>query len=271
MANIKLYTRILVATIIVNSSTATDTRFPNYDPKNEALVNIAERAPVAYCLVRIEKNKKLVASAQEPSLPSDPKEYQYTPINTADWFKEQRANLKLIVKAEDDGKKSAGQKISKNLTAAQLQNTVMTDQIHQTLKFVNPDKTIYTPKYTSQAGEGWGVAVDCYMGNSDYKVKRQVGLVNCPPTATNFIMFNKRMVSDGDDGKQKVIWLEDRAGVPLADFANGGDRFFIGSLSDYADGFLEAQHEKCTLMIKSSVFIAAVTWILGFALVFGWY
>ena len=269
MANIKLYTHILVASILVNSLTGTDTRFPNYDPKNEMLTNIVDRNPTAYCLVHIEKGKKFVASAQEPALPKDPKEYQYAKVNTVEWFKEQKPKLKLVVKADDDAKKSNG-KISKSLTASQLLKPKMDEAVYDVLKFVNEDKTIYTPKYTSEAGEGWGVVADCYMSNSEYKIKRQVGLVNCPPTATNFIMFNKRMVNDGDNGKGSVIWLEDRAGVPLVDFANGGDRFFIGPMSDYADGFLESMHENCTLMIKSSAFIMAVTWIIGFVPIFQW-
>lgn len=252
MAKTTPYTRILIAVMMISSLQATDTRFPDYDPKMEVLDNIYNANAVAYCLVHIEKGKKFTSQAKEPEVSSTP---QYVPINSSEWFKERRTNLNLIRDAQaDEKKKSTTLVVGDKITEKQIIKPTKTDEVFQTMKFVNPDDTVFTPKHTTTDGDGYGVIIECYLANSASAVKRQVRYVNCPATSAKFVIVNYRMVSDGDGGKQRVTYLKDRAGIDLSLAANGGDRFFIGPLSDYADGSMDAgSDQECAVTINSEM------------------
>lgn len=262
MANIKLYTKILITVIIVNSTTPLDTRFPNQDPKNEILITIDEGVAAAYCLIHIEKGKRFIPVATEPD------DSEIKPFKTEDWFKSQKPTLKLINKSNDTEKISTGAVAGKKLQVSLLQEKIRADAVYDMLQYVNPDKSIFTPKHTTANGDGYGIIADCYMNNEKQKIKRQVRYLFCMPTHKKFAILNFRLVNDGDNGKSDIRWQKERAGLDLEHFAEGGDRFFTAPLSPYADGFLDIEEESnCMLRIKSGTYLIWISWVSAFSFV----
>lgn len=266
------YIPLTISVIMINMLNATDAGFPLKDPKNDVLINLEDRAPTAYCLIHIEKGKRFVSKEIEPVLDEDSTKHKYQPISSANWFKENLPTLKLVIKSLGTAPEPPkNHVIGKNLKESDLIKPMMKDEMFETLQFVKPDNSIFEPAYTVVTGNdpkygdssnGYGIIVDCYMSNDIPKVKRQVRYLFCTPESKYFKIRNHRMVNDGDAGKP-VLWENDRSGLNLEDFAEGGDRFFIAPLSTYGDGYMEVESESdCLLKIQSSTFILTVEAIL---------
>ena len=257
---------ISISVLLLISVVLTEEQFPLDDPKNNVLYNINERSPVAYCLIHIEKGKKFEAKEPEPD------NFVEKQTNSLDWFKDKRASLKLVKNEEPNVEVLKNKKAGKNLNISSIKIPVQQDGIYKYEQYVKDDNSIFKPEYNTVAtdNEGYGVIADCYMANENKVVKRQVRYLYCKKETEKFVIHNRRMTNDGTDKDGKVIWVNSRAGVNISDFSAGGDRFYIGPLSAYADGFMDTEQEdSCTLRIKSSGFLNAVVGVLGFLVVFG--
>lgn len=273
MANNNKQIKVSISVILLVSAALAQDKFPLDDPKESVLYTINEGSPVAYCLVHIEKGKKF--EAKEP----EPEKIKESTINSADWFKDKKSTLKLIQSEQVDknpknSKNNA--KIGKNVKPSDIKYPKYTDDIYKYDQFIKDDNSIFKPEYTTvtegsgstKISEGYGIITDCYMVNDDKKVKRQVRYMFCDSSQQYFVIHNYRFISDDDNGKQEKKWMNSRSGLKLSDFDQGGDRFYIGPLSFYADGFMDTEQEgKCTLRIKSSGVLGSVVGVLGLLVV----
>lgn len=259
-----VFTLILVITLTRCGYDEGASALCGYDPRLVVVKNISSSKASAYCLIHIEKGKKFIAKTKEPELP---KTLQYDKLSSAEWLKDKRAKIKLIASGSTNKKLKPNDTFGKFTHNSDIQVEAKNDEVFETLKLSNPDKTIFKPDHSTTNGDGWGVIVDCYFGNSNKKVKHQVKYLNCPAKSKKFTIFNYRLDSDGDDGNNKVRWSDDeKISIDLAKFETNPDIYFFGDLSGYADAFMDTEKESsCMIRIKSNVLLtlSTVTLILG--------
>jgi len=274
MLNKQVNIHVTISVLVIVSALMANDRFPLYDPKNEVLNTIVEGSSVAYCLIHIEKGKKFEAKEEEPDSTQ-----KINKINSSEWFREQRPSLKLNMstsaKADVNNK---NQNIGKGrVKAGDIKIPVHTDEEFMHIQHIKEDKSIFKPEYNTitadtegvKVTQGYGVINDCYFINEQKEVKRQVRYMFCDASNSRFIIRNYRMVSDGGDEGTGNRWVDTKIGLKLADFDEGGDRFYIGPLSFYADGYMDIEQEnECTLRIKSNTFHTVVTTIILLFVVF---
>ena len=269
MTNNKRYTYTPITVILLTITVMADTRFPVDDPKNKVLENIHGIMPVAYCLVHIEKGKKFEAKEMEPERTTE------TTINTADFFSDKRQTLKITA-TEPEGKEvKPSTVVGKKLKAKDIKDEIFKDDVLKFEQYVKENNQIFKPDYNTitkdkedlKVSEGYGIIIDCYLVNDKKKAKRQVRYMFCDKSQEYFAILNQRMTNDGTDADGKVKWVDNLVGLPLKYFDKGGDRFFMGPLSIYGDGFMDtAQENECKLRIKSSARISGAIWAMVVAL-----
>lgn len=282
----KCFTKLIIAIVVSNMYNADSGRFPPQDPKQDVLRNISNEMPTAYCLIHIEKGKKFVLKEKEPN------KSDYHLLSSTEWFKDRLTPINIITRAdeimsssefdkyvEQTKKEFAAQnkKAKRTLKSKDFKQDIEKDAPLNTVRYIKNDDTIYKPEYTvsndsastGDISKGYGIVADCYMINDNQEVKRQVRTLFCKNDSKLFAIDNNRVVKKGYFSWYNTEWVRELAGIHLEDFDKGGDRFYIGPLSPFYDGFIDNGLEsKCTLRIKSSSYLATVVFALGLLLAF---